>query len=421
VWKRQRNKLGHPRVVNLFGRDIVHTGRRSQGRVKRIFFWALAATASLAIRGVALPSEAYVWQRQWTPDVVTALGQSGNLFDGWRVLVAETDTPKHLRPFAVDWQALAATRKPVKAVIRIDGHIALLGANFAAQIASFETTWRMQRIRLAGIEIDYDCGVARLSEYADFLTALRRSLPKGQRLSITALPSWIDHPDFVGVIAAADEMVLQVHAVRAPQKGLFDAKVAEDWIADLASKDRKPFRVALPDYSTRVIRGDKGEIVAVESEAPRFVGGASAEDLAAMPADVADLVNALDRARPEQMVGFVWFRLPVVSDQRTWSLTTLAAAMRGTVPPSQLTARLRPGGVAGAFDIVLTNDGEIDAPLPAHVDAPDCTFADGVNGFTLTHAARGISLRRLQIGTLRAHHEQIIGWTRCRGNLNVAN
>jgi hypothetical protein len=344
------------------------------------------------------------------------------MFGGWRVLVAETDTPKHLRPFAVDWPALAATRKSVTAVIRIDGHVALRDANFRAQIASLESIWRARHVRLAGTEVDYDCGAARLSEYAEFLTALRRDLPRDQRLSITALPSWLDYPDFASVAAAADEMVLQVHAVRAPQTGLFDAKVAARWIADLSLKDRKPFRVALPDYSTRVIRDDKGEIVAVESEAPRLVGGANAEELAAVPLDVAGFVKTLEREHPAQLAGFVWFRLPVASDQRTWSLATLAAAMRGVVPASQMEASLRPGGVSGAFDIVLANDGEIDAPLPARVDVtPDCAFSDGVNGFTLAHETGHLSLRRLQIGMLRAHHEQIIGWTRCRGNLNVVN
>lgn len=322
----------------------------------------------------------------------------------------------------MDWQALAATQKPVTAVIRIDGHVVLKGANFVSQIKAFEKVWAAQHIDVAGVEIDYDCGVARLVEYSEFLRSLRRALSSRERLSITGLPAWLNHPDFAGVAGAADEIVLQVHAVRAPQEGLFDAANAKRWVDDLATRDARPFRVALPDYSTRVVRGDKGQIIAVESEEPRLVAGSSAQELAAVPSDVAAFVHDLSKDHPQQLQGLVWFRLPTAADQRTWNLATLGTVMRGESPRARIAASLRPGLVPGAYDVVLLNDGDADAPLPARVDvAPDCTFSDAVNGFTLSREKGRISFRRLQIGMLRAHHEQIVGWTRCRGSVHVAN
>jgi hypothetical protein len=170
------------------------------------------------------------------------------------------------------------------------------------------------------------------------------------------------------------------------------------------------------------VRGDKGQIVAVESEEPRLVSGSSAEDLAAIPSEVAAFVRDLSRDYPQQLAGIVWFRLPTAADQRTWSLATLGAVMHGDLPRVEMTALLQPGLVAGVYDIVVRNDGETDVPLPARIDVvPDCTFSDGVNGFTLSRDKGRISLRRLQIGMLRAHHEQVIGWTRCQGTLHVAN
>jgi hypothetical protein len=390
--------------------------------VKQAVVSALLAVIGLAASASALPNEAYVWQRQWTPELAASIHQSAAMFTGWRVLFAETDTPRHLRQFTVDWQALAATHKAVTAVIRIDGHTTLKDANFASQIGALDHAWAAQHVDVAGVEIDYDCGVARLIEYSDFLRALRKALPSGERVSITGLPAWLDHPDFAGVAESADEIVLQVHAVRAPQLGLFDAPTAKRWIADLAAKDSRPFRVALPDYSTRVVRGDKGQIVAVESEEPRLVAGSSAEELLAVPSDVAAFVRDLSKDHPRQLEGLVWFRLPTAADQRTWSLSTLDAVIHAGVPPPRTSVELRPGLVPGAYDIVLHNDGETDMPLPARIEVtPDCTFADAVNGFTLSREGGRISLRRLQIGMLRAHHEQIVGWTRCQGIVHVAN
>jgi hypothetical protein len=370
--------------------------------------------------GAALPDEAYVWQRQWTPSLNAALQEGKSAFSGWRVLAAETDAPRHLRAVAVDWPELEATRKPFIAVVRIDGHVPIGEADFVSQILALETAWRARGVAPAGIEIDYDCGVARLADYANFLRTLRRTMPARQSLSVTALPSWLPYPDVGEVIAAADELVLQVHAVQAPQHGLFDPRTAKRWIAALDEKDAKPFRVALPDYSTRVYRDEQGAIVAVESETPRLMGTDTGIELVALPDDVAALVRDLNHDPPKHLAGFVWFRLPAATDRRTWSPETLFSVMAGKAPTASIAVETRPGFAAGALDIVLFNTGEADSTLPAEIDLPQgCKLADGVNGYTLAAISRRNFLERLQIGLLRAHDEAVIGWMRCRGTLTI--
>ena len=370
----------------------------------------LLCSLCFSLPALALPQQLYVWNRLWSPQVRGAIRQFGDVAGGWRVLVAESDAAGGLKPVAVDWVALAATHKPVIAVVRIDGQLALNNANperVAALVKGLPAT-------VSGIEIDHDCGVARLAAYARFLNDLRgRVIPR--RLSITALPAWLEARDLHGVLAATDEVVLQVHAVRAPGAGLFDPRLARLWTDTLSRRDVKPFHVAVPDYATQVIRDDNGALLAVESEMPRLAGGAATQDLLAQPADVASFVRDLTANPPHGFVGLVWFRLPAAGDARIWSPATLKQVMRGDTPQDKLSAALLPGDGNGAFDVGLSNDGDADALLPSALVLPSgCAPADGVNGYALRATGGGYSLVRLQNGLLRAHHRRIVGWARCR-------
>ena len=372
----------------------------------------MAANAAAVPAG---PQDIYVWQRVWGAPVREALVQAAPLALGWRVLVAESDVPGNLKPIAVDWAALLATRKPAIAVVRIDGSLSLdREPRLLAAIAALGRDWAKRGVRPAGLEIDYDCATSKLPSYADFLARLKATPGLPRRLSVTALPTWLDSPNLDRVLGAADEIVLQVHAVRAPQEGLFDARVARRWINRLDARTSKPFRVALPDYGTRVIEGDTGTLVAVESEAPTLIGGAAARELVAAPAEVARLLANLAGRRPAHMTGLVWFRLPTEADVRIWSLPTLAAVMRGTALETRLAIVTRPGRVQGARDILLANDGDTDAMLPRAVALPSsCALADGINGYSIGAPSSPIVLERLQTALLPAHHAQLIGWMRC--------
>jgi hypothetical protein len=219
-------------------------------------------------------------------------------------------------------------------------------------------------------------------------------------------------PALEQVVAAADESVLQVHAVRAPQNGLFDPDLARQWIDAFDQRTTKPFRIALPDYGARIVRRDDGSILAIESEVPRLAGGDQATEILAKPADVARLLADLSRAPPSHFAGIVWFRLPTADDSRTWSPETWRAVMGGRDLHTQFAVVARASTTPGMADIVLINRGNIDVELPRAVGLPQgCTLADGINGYALD--AQNISLRRLQTALLPAHREQTIGWMRC--------
>jgi hypothetical protein len=387
-------------------------------RLLLILLPTMSLAASSGTHG-ALPQDAYVWQRQWTPALAAALDRSADLVRDWRVLAAQSDGEGRLRATAVDWSALSTTRRPVIPVIRIDGQLAHWDeARLLADVRDLLRRWRDAPVTVAGIEIDHDCATARLPAYAQFLATLRAELDGGIPLSITALPTWLGSRELDRVLAATDEVVLQVHAVQDPHAGLFDAATASRWIEALGRRTTRPFRVALPAYGTRVSWSADGRLRAVESETPLLIDAAASAELIAPPREVASLLRRLERARPAQLAGIVWFRLPTDGDSRAWSLSTWRAVMRGESLDAPVQAQAVAGAQPGLSDILLVNADDVDAEVPRRIVLPGgCGLADGINGYRLAGTGDGPVLERLQPGLLHGHRQQTIGWMRCAAGL----
>lgn len=363
----------------------------------------------------ALPNDAYVWQRRWTPPVLEALSAGADAVRAWRVLVAEIGADGRWINAAPDVAALAAARRPVVMVWRMDGRVDTLDAQAtSARIAAASQAWRNAGITLAGVEIDYDCATSKLPAYRHFLAALKSRLGPDSVLSITALPTWLNSPELDALLKVPDEAVLQVHAVMNPTQGLFDANRAQTWLDAFADRTQKPWRVALPAYGSRVAWDDAGNVAAIESERPALQPGGRASELVVAPAAMAAFVDQIHRSRPRGLAGIVWFRLPTARDERAWSLPTWRAVlMRQPLQPAlHVTARAVADG--GTQDLVLSNTGNADGALPFVIRWNGvCRGADGINGYTLERDGEGRYLRRAQDGLLHAGSQRHIGWIRC--------
>ncbi len=374
----------------------------------------------------ALPHDAYIWQRAWTPHVVAATRGSSDIVRAWRVLLAESDQAGRWTSVAVPWADLRATARPVIGVIRIDGRLdeKRMPVLLDQVVAKVETA----SADLAGLEIDYDCPTSKLPAYARFLGELRARLSRRLVLSITALPTWMDSGALERLARDLDEIVLQVHAVDDPRRGLFDPDQAERWVREFGRRIRIPFRVAVPAYDVRVTWRPDGRLASVEGEVPLLSGAGNGELLEAAPAQVLRFLRALDRLAPDNLAGIAWFRLPTDADSRSWSRQTWRAVITGVLPPARVTAALVPTERADLWTVTLTNDGPVDAALPRRVRLdPACEMADGANGFRLTAASLGagrpLVLETARVERLRANRGRIIGWARCtqtnEGKLDV--
>lgn len=383
------------------------------------------STPQLRTTTEPLAHDAYIWQRAWTGPVLTAARGSADIVRTWRVLLAEADRSGRWADVAVPWKDLLAAGRPVVTVVRIDGRLdeARIGVLIDQIVARVDAASRAAALArpggaLAGLEIDYDCPTSKLPTYARFLAELRSRLPRPLALSITALPTWLNSRALEQLAPPLDEIVLQVHAVDDPRRGLFDPARAEDWVREFGRRIGRPFRVALPVYDVRVSWRADGRLASVEGEVPLLEGARDSALLGATPDTILRFVERLSVASPQGLIGIAWFRLPTEADSRTWSLPTWRAVVGGALPPRQLRAALLPTETPDLWTVALSNDGVTDAPFPRQVRLDKaCALADGANGFRLKVARlavdRPLILEAAGEGRVRAHRNRVIGWARC--------
>lgn len=359
-----------------------------------------------------LDQQLYIWQRQWTPAHAEALAQSRNGFSSLRVLALQNHPQAGWRRAQIDTELLKTDARPLIAVVRLDGQLRQLDASETIkQVFQVAADWQAQGLVLAGVEIDHDAGTAKLPAYRQFLQALCAALPSTLKLSITALPAWLDSPELPGLLAQVDSSVLQVHAVSDPKQGLFDPVQARQWAERWSRATNKPFYLALPAYGIALLPGEGGAPL-VESEVPIEQLGQRRE-LMADPQQLSSLAAQLRKTPPAHLAGLIWFRLPLAGDRRAWSLTTLRAVAQGDPLRSDLALNL--SGQDGLYDIVLSNHGNLDTALPARVTlvANQCEAADGLNGYALRQTPGQLEFSRLKDGRLPAGAQRTLGWARC--------
>ncbi|WP_419736106.1 DUF3142 domain-containing protein [Pseudomonas sp. COR18] len=359
-----------------------------------------------------LDQQLYVWQRQWRPAHEQALAESRADFSTLRVLALQAQPGAGWSRALVDLPRLEADGRPLIAVVRLDGQLPALDLEGArVQIGQMLTDWQAAGVKLTGLEIDHDSASARLSGYTDFLLKLRGQLPSGLKLSITALPAWLDSPQLPGLLQVVDSSVLQVHAVSHPRLGLFDPVQARQWAERWSRISEKPFYLALPAYGVALLP-DSGGAPLVEGEAPLNRGGERRE-LLADPQQLAQLSRQLRDKPPAHLAGLIWFRLPLPGDRRAWSLTTLAAVARGDALSARWQVELSSKG--GLYDISLANVGNLDQPLPERVElsAEHCDGADGLNGYSLQASPQHLVFSRQSSVRIAAGGRRALGWARC--------
>jgi hypothetical protein len=336
----------------------------------QVVFWVCVATlCGCDATSSRLPSDAYVWHRQWSPELREALQRVPDEVSALRILFAETG------PAAATVPVERVGPKPLIAVMRVEG-----GLPTDAEVDAFVA--RARAFGAAQIEFDFDSPTAALGAWVERLQAIRSHAP-GLRLSVTALPTWVDSPHVVALAKSVDEVVLQVHTVRAPV--LFDATQAVEDARRWWAATRQPFRVALPAYRA-TLRDGRG--------------------LSAEPVAVAAAMQALERVGGVR--GFVFFRLGPLDDRLAWSPATLRAVLRREPLPTD--------GVAielAANDVWLVNRSPIDAEAPLEFTvAGNVVYADGTTGygvegrghFSTTQRLWLRPFERIRVGIVRGEH-----------------
>ncbi|MES1260814.1 MAG: DUF3142 domain-containing protein [Acidobacteriota bacterium] len=256
----------------------------------------------------------------------------------------------------------------------------------ARRISSLLLDARRRHLNVVGIQLDIDSPTAALPRYADFLREVRKGMPAGLRLSITALLDWFrDGTSIAAVVEQSDEFVPQFYDVAS-------ARHTEPWSAIASKIDaalwapkfrrlKKPFRIGIatfgrarfvpapdpsrqayaglrlfgdltpldvagnPDFNLQVSHNDAGELILTYLPARNthlgnndFRPGATLNFIIATPDSIRAAVEGA-RRMGANCAGVLFFRWPasneslVMEPDETW----IAA---GLAPPRRQLARI---------------------------------------------------------------------------------
>jgi hypothetical protein len=287
------------------------------------------------------------------------------------------------------------------------------------QISHLLSTLPTHSNSIAELQLDFDAAESQLDGYQQWIHALRPVMGEVP-LVITALPSWLNQPEFRNLVQAADGFVLQVHSLSRPAHrddpfSLCDP-IASRKAVQKAARAGVPFRVALPTYSYLAAFDAQGHFLGASAEGPtpQRPPGTTYRELAADPTALSHLVREWSLARPTTLTGVIWYRLPLSSDRWNWRWPTLASVMKGEPPQSRVVAHLD-ASQPGLFELRLTQEGSADhtgpitarlrwshAPLLAH---------DAIRGFHTSPTPDGLSFHHDTL-RLRPGDSIVAGWLR---------
>lgn len=136
-------------------------------------------------------------------------------------------------------------------------------------------------IAAKGVQLDIDCPTRLLPRYAQILRQVRARLPKGQTLSITALPTWLTSKNFAEVADAVDYVVPQFYEGRTGRtvdrvEPITDPEGLKKGLERLEKLGR-PCYVGLATYGHALEYDEAGRLVSIYH-------GLSAEDALRHPA-----------------------------------------------------------------------------------------------------------------------------------------
>ena len=188
--------------------------------------------------------EFYVWQRQHTPEMQSAVREfyrkcSGKLY----FIAGEIENDGRIIRIppskAVDFaRAVPVVRIHMK-------NLEKTPAVLAGEIVKVYAPWKAAK----ALQIDLDAPESKLDHYRNVMLELRKRLP-GTGLSVTVLPCHLKHTAaFRALASACDHYVLQVHGLmrRNGEWSIYDHAEAVRAVT-LAKSLKLPFKTALPLY-----------------------------------------------------------------------------------------------------------------------------------------------------------------------------
>ncbi len=383
-----------------------------------------------------LPHDVYVWQRAWNESVREAVTQHATNFQSIVVLGAEVtwrDRQPQVTRVMVNYDSLRAARRPVGLALRIGPSAGPFRSNDVVAVAltrlakSLVTEATTNEVRLAELQLDFDCAAAKLEGYRVWVETIRRQIAPVP-LIVTALPSWLKQPAFAKLAAASDGYILQVHSLDRP-KGfnapftLCDPKAARSYV-EQAAKIPVPFRVALPTYGYYVAFDASDKFIGLAADGPsiEWPRGTRIREVRTDAGEMARLVGYWNTNHPPSLRGVIWYRLSISQDTLNWRSATLGVVIAGRVPQADLKVESR-SPEPELVEVILHNDGTADFQnefyVRVRVRSARVVAGDSLGGFDFSKHANGDVLFQARELVLRAGEQRKIGWLRTNRKAEV--
>ena len=387
-----------------------------------------------------LHHDAYVWQRAWTPEMKDRILEAAPPLRGLVVLAAEVSWSSGgptVAEVALDYEALRVSNCPLGLAIRINAYSGSFDetAEATGLIADVADTV-VRRARAAGLsvhelQLDFDCPESKLAGYRVWVKAVRQRVGDVP-LVVTALPSWMNSPEFTPLVRAAGTFVLQVHSLQKAKSlhdipALCDPERSRRWV-ERAAASGVPFRVALPTYSYLLAFDAAGDYLGASAETPRraWPPGTQFRLLSSDAEGMASLVRQWTKDRPSLLTAIIWYRLPIQTDRFNWQWKTLRAIVAGESPRAELGVEIR-RPEHGLVEVELCNTGSADVCADVSVSlrwegaAP--TTRDAIGEFVGGDAADNQWTLRPRADAmptlLRPGERKMIAWMRFNTNREV--
>ncbi|YCM44264.1 DUF3142 domain-containing protein [Verrucomicrobiaceae bacterium 227] len=287
------------------------------------------------------------------------------------------------------------------------------------------------------LQLDYDCSTSTLGYYAKFLVDLRQQL-KLDHLSVTALASWIDAPDFDKLCQSVDELAPMFYDLEVDQPASIRANtplalVSPETLSWIHKWNQCPvtWRAGLPNFQRLSLFESSGQLVGhlqrwspshlsrisgltpLPRKAPNALTFKITREtqyhgvtmkpgqllIWRAPGEV-ETLRALATAQAAGASGIIWFAHPDSAPVAWHSIAHLSALQNGAPALANLRHEILPDG-----SVTLTNDGPGDLSfrpgdpprlLILEASAQN-TFAPGDPGTFLDIAAPGSSLVRPEL------------------------
>ena len=381
-----------------------------------------------------LTQDAYVWNRAWTPPVQRSVEAHSGAFKTLIPLAAEVSwkkTAPQVVRIPLNTPVLKKVGRPIGLALRAGPWPGPFETNqppcklLMGLAQSIIEEARAANLQVSELQLDFDCAQARLAGYRKWVEALRNAIAPVP-LVITALPSWLDEPEFAKLASAADGFVLQVHSLERPRGFNAPFTLCDPAAARRAVKRagqlQIPFRVALPSYGYDIAfdAADKFIGLAAEGTLKPWPKNARVREVMSDPVQIAGLVQEWSTNRPPAMKGIAWYRLPVDNDILCWRWQTLSAIIALRLPRESFRAEAR-RVEAGLVEISLINEGDLDISSRLTLETRwsrdggiRLLAGDGLRGFEKVDAGTSTASFQTKAGPchLRAGDKLVVGWLR---------